>query len=69
MNLTNCACCGKLLLTGYEKRCRDCMQLYLEDSRKIKQFLLTHPRASVIEVCNQTGISLKRIKEVTGQSG
>jgi hypothetical protein len=64
MTLSNCISCGRLLLGSFEKQCKDCMAVYLEDSRKVKSYIAQNPRASVMDVCNQTGLPLTRIREM-----
>lgn len=66
MNLINCTDCGRLLVSSFEKQCRSCMQLYLEDTLKIKHFLSANPKASMMDVYRQTGVPLKRIRELVG---
>jgi len=65
MSLCNCIQCGRIFLTAYEKRCKSCAQLLLDDSRKVKAYVRAHPRATLLEVYHQTGVSLSTIRELT----
>ncbi|OPH57482.1 hypothetical protein BC351_02850 [Paenibacillus ferrarius] len=64
MTLCNCERCGQLFITKFEKRCKACSQLQLNESHKVKDFVRNHPHATLIEVYHQTGVSLKTIKEL-----
>lgn len=58
MALANCAKCGTLFLTHYEKHCKPCGEAMKEDSHKVKDYIAKHPWASVMEVYHKTGVSL-----------
>lgn len=58
MALANCAKCGKLFLTQYEKHCKACSETILENSHKVKDYIAKHPWASVMEVYHKTGVPL-----------
>lgn len=64
MSLCNCEKCGQVYLSKFEKRCKTCSQLLLNESHKVKDFVRNNPRATVIEVYHQTGVSLKTIKDL-----
>ncbi|MDR6549754.1 hypothetical protein J2736_000937 [Paenibacillus qinlingensis] len=64
MSLCNCLKCGRVFISKWETRCTSCLQLVLVDSNKVKEFVRTNPRATLIEVYHQTGVSLQTIKEL-----
>lgn len=64
MSLSNCEACGKLFITKFEKRCKPCAQLLLIESHKVKDFVRSHPGATLIEVYQETGVSLQTIKDL-----
>lgn len=64
MSLCNCDKCGRLFLTKWETRCISCLQLVLNDSHKVKDFVRANPRATLFEIYHQTGVSLQTIKEL-----
>ncbi|KQX66925.1 hypothetical protein ASD40_27600 [Paenibacillus sp. Root444D2] len=64
MSLCNCETCGQVYISKFEKHCKSCSQLQIKESHKVKDFVRAHPRATLIEVYHQTGVSLKTIKEL-----
>jgi hypothetical protein len=64
MSIKNCSLCGQVFLSSYEKVCKSCIQLHLKETRKVKDFMKVNPRASLIEVYQQTGVPLRTIKEL-----
>ncbi|OCT14335.1 hypothetical protein A8709_26280 [Paenibacillus pectinilyticus] len=64
MSLCNCDKCGRLFLAKWESRCTSCSQLVLKDTHKVKDFVREHPRATLIEIYNMTGVPLQTIKEL-----
>ncbi|MBD0383089.1 hypothetical protein [Paenibacillus sedimenti] len=64
MSICNCEQCGQVIITNNEKRCKSCSQLQLMDTRKVKDFVRSNPRATILEVYHQTGVSLQTIKEL-----
>jgi hypothetical protein len=67
MNLSNCSKCGKLQLKNSETLCKDCLQLHIEDTRAIKDFLLQNPRANIMDLAKQTGFSLKKVNQLVNR--
>lgn len=61
MALTNCSRCGTLFLKQYDKHCKPCGEAIRQDSHKVKEYLASHPWASVMEVYHKTGVSLETI--------
>jgi len=64
MSIANCEQCGKVILVSFDKRCKPCAELHLKETRKVKEFVRLHPRASIMDVYHQTGVSLQTIKEL-----
>jgi hypothetical protein len=64
MSLSNCTICGQVFLSSYDKVCKACVQLHLKDTRIVKEFVKMNPKATMIEVYQETGVSLRTIKEL-----
>ncbi|BBI31363.1 hypothetical protein [Cohnella abietis] len=64
MELNNCDRCGKLQLQKRGILCTDCQQLYFNESRVIKEYIKMNPRATMMDIVQHTGLSVKRIKEI-----
>ena len=62
-NLKNCKRCGKLFLRVSRDICPDCFKQEEEDFEKVKKYLDDHPKAKIIEVSTETGVSQKQIKK------
>ena len=65
MGVINCMDCGKVILKKYLDLCNTCMESQKKDLIIIKEYLVTHKSANVMEVIENTGLSLTRIREVT----
>lgn len=65
MGIMNCLNCGKVILETRIDLCKDCLREQEKDFRRVKDYLLAHPRASLMEVIQRTGVSLKTVKELT----
>jgi len=67
MMLINCTGCGTLIVNVSKyggDLCSQCQHRQMEESRAIKDYLLDHPKASMIEVYHHTRIPLKRIRKI-----
>ncbi|MEK8128092.1 hypothetical protein WMW72_09275 [Paenibacillus filicis] len=64
MQLSNCSNCGKLQLGHSLSLCKDCFKTHLERTHQVKAFLQKNPRASVMDICQHTGLSLRAVNEV-----
>ncbi|SDE30131.1 hypothetical protein SAMN02799630_05095 [Paenibacillus sp. UNCCL117] len=64
MQLSNCSGCGKLQLNSSPALCKDCFKQHLDRSHRVKAFLTKNPRASLMDVCHHTGLSLRVVNEV-----
>lgn len=64
MELSNCRSCGKLILTKSSLFCEICNKAQKNDLQKIKEYLLEHPQATLMEIHEFTGVTLKAIKEL-----
>lgn len=65
MGVINCSDCGIVILKKYIDLCSDCIKHQREDLMKIKEYLVVHQSANVIEVMHSTGLTLNRIRELT----
>ncbi len=65
MGVINCSDCGLVILKKYIDLCNDCIKLQRDDLTKIKEYLVIHRNASVIDVMHNTGLTLNRIRELT----
>lgn len=66
--LKNCIKCGKVFNSEDNKEfCSECLLENKKELKKVKDYLSINPLASIIEVCEKTGVSqaqiLKFIKE------
>lgn len=61
MVMINCLNCGQLMLAKPIHLCSNCIKVQQEGFKKIKAYLANHPRASLMEVQQMTGVSLKTI--------
>ncbi|MNH98331.1 hypothetical protein D3C73_510500 [compost metagenome] len=66
MTLSNCAHCGQVFLFSYNNRCKDCIQVHINDTRRVKDYVLKNPKATLLEVYHQTGVSVKTLIELNG---
>lgn len=65
MGIMNCLKCGMVILETRIHLCNDCFREQEEDFRRVKDYLLAHPRSTLMDVMQHTGVSLKVIKELT----
>ncbi|WP_281884430.1 hypothetical protein [Paenibacillus sp. YYML68] len=65
MQLMNCGGCGKLQLGRTQVLCQDCLRSHMELGRRIRDFMSSHPRATVIDICREMGVSLQVVNEYT----
>ncbi|GGH21443.1 hypothetical protein [Paenibacillus segetis] len=56
-NYQICDFCGNLTEKNYIKMCADCEEMY----NKIRSIVEVHPDTIVLDLSNQTGISVSRI--------
>ena len=52
------------MLTPYASCCDRCAKVHLERTRTVKAYLSEHPRASLIELYQATGVPLRTLKEI-----
>jgi hypothetical protein len=50
-----------------EVLCNECLKQYIEDTHIVKDFLYQNPHANVMDLVNQTGLSLKKVKELVNR--
>ncbi|CAG7653554.1 hypothetical protein ACFQI7_31575 [Paenibacillus allorhizosphaerae] len=67
MTLFNCSGCGKLLTGMMQSLCTDCLKSRIELAHQIKSFLQAHPNASIMDLYEQTGIPINKVKELLKQ--
>ncbi|HZG85671.1 hypothetical protein [Paenibacillus sp.] len=64
MSLDNCSGCGKLVLKKPGHLfCPSCMAAQSESLWKIKDYILRHPLATILDIHRDTGVSLKAIQD------
>lgn len=61
MNLSNCPECGKLYVRTRIDMCPDCVKKIEEDIGKAIAFMRSHPKSTISELSEATGLSIKRI--------
>jgi len=64
MELINCNRCGKLQVQRPDTLCKDCQQAYISEALIVKAFIKSNPGATLMDVVNHTGYSLRWIKEI-----
>lgn len=66
MKVTNCPVCGKFHVgeRSCGGLCISCMEVHLQHSHKIKEYMQHHPFASLMEVYFNTGVPLRAIREL-----
>ncbi|MGB9679526.1 MAG: TIGR03826 family flagellar region protein [Thermoanaerobacteraceae bacterium] len=63
MNVKNCKRCGRLYTyTGFDL-CPECYRQDEEDFLKLRDYIESHPNATMIEISRETQISTKRIMD------
>jgi len=64
MNVDNCKGCGKLVLRkpGHPF-CPGCAASRAEELKKIKDYVLRHPFATILDIHRDAGVPLKAIHE------
>lgn len=66
MSLIVCKTCG-ILLFGNDKAigyCNNCHALHKKEYTLLKEYLHTHPNASIMDVVSETGLSLRSINKM-----
>jgi len=64
VEVRNCKRCGSIFrATGGNRYCARCMEEERAIFESVKDFLRKRPRASVIEVSEQTGVPVSKIRE------
>jgi len=62
MELRNCDICGKLFLyNGSNSICPDCFNNEEKDFELVKDYLWDHPKASLTQVCEETGVKESKV--------
>ncbi|MUG70581.1 hypothetical protein [Paenibacillus validus] len=69
MALIHCLNCGRLMLEKPGYLCNDCLKRQQEDIKNIKAYLARNPRATLIEVQRETGVSLQTIRAMFSDPG
>ena len=65
VKLRNCIQCGKVFLSqDREELCTDCKAIYYELEEKVKNYVKDNPGVSMVEVCEETGVSKKLIQHM-----
>jgi hypothetical protein len=64
MSVDNCRGCGKIKLKKMGNLfCADCMKAQSEELRKIKDYILAHPLATIFDIHREAGVPLKAIQD------
>ncbi|MFC4303181.1 hypothetical protein [Cohnella boryungensis] len=64
MELINCGRCGKLQVQRPDTLCKECQQIYISEALIVKEYIKNNPGATVMDLVQHTGYSLKRIREI-----
>ncbi|RIX50145.1 hypothetical protein D3P08_21595 [Paenibacillus nanensis] len=63
MSLTNCTKCGEMMVNRRSFFCEKCMEAQKDDIYRVKQYLKTHARPTLLEVHRMTGIPIQSIQQ------
>ncbi|ADL11794.1 flagellar protein [Acetohalobium arabaticum] len=63
MGLKNCERCGQVFASDRKEICRDCEQEVEENFGKVRDYIYDHGQATIPEVHEETGVSVKEIKQ------
>jgi len=63
MELRNCPVCGKVFLYTTRNLCPDCAAKEEEEFKKVRDYLYEVPGATMEEIAEKTGVSVKKILE------
>lgn len=62
MNIRNCKDCGKLFqYDGVSKLCYQCRKKEDEDFKVVKDYIYDNPKATIVAVSEETGVSEEKI--------
>lgn len=65
MTVDNCRGCGKVIVKRQGNFfCPACVEDQADDYRKIRDYLITCPAATVLDIHREVGVPLKRIQEL-----
>jgi hypothetical protein len=64
MGLSNCKVCGSLMLQRKSGMCEDCQRKMDESYRRVRDFLRERPASTLLEVHQETGISLPTLLKI-----
>lgn len=62
--LKNCPGCGRLYIDSGSSICPDCYQKELEAEETVAAYVREHQGATVVEVCEATGISERVVRKM-----
>lgn len=65
--LKNCPGCGRLYIDSGSSICPDCYQKELEAEETVAAYVREHQGATVVEVCEATGISERVVRRMIRQ--
>lgn len=57
VNLKNCPKCGRVFAMQGRDLCQKCLELEDDDYAIVRRYVRDHPRSTVIEVSEETGVS------------
>ena len=57
VNLKNCPKCGRVFAMTGRDLCQKCLELEDDDYAIVRRYVRDHPRSTVIEVAEETGVS------------
>lgn len=63
MGLKNCNRCGQVFASDRKKICSDCEQEMEENFEKVRDYIYDHGQATIPKVHEETGVSIKEIKQ------
>jgi ribosomal protein L37E len=62
VDISNCTRCGQLIFHSRSSFCKPCLEEQKPDIEKVRDYLMTHSNATLLEVHNETGIPLQTLQ-------
>jgi len=62
MTLSNCSRCGKMLINSYSFFCAPCIDEQKEEIEKVKHYIKTNPRPSLMEAYQRTDVPIRTLQ-------
>lgn len=67
MSLCNCKDCGQLYLRSKSEYCPECQAIHDEYYFTVRNFLISNPKSTVLDIHEKTGIPIAKLLELKKQ--